>query len=53
MASHFSQRVATQFFSLLWNENARPEDVPNHDGARQNEKPADPPAKFGVTTGVT
>ncbi len=53
MASRFSPEVAEHFFSLLWNENGRPEDVPNHDGARQNEKPADAPAKFGATTGVT
>lgn len=49
MANRFSPEVASQFFSLLWNEEA----TPNLGVDRQNENPAAAPAKLGATTGVT
>ncbi len=45
MANRFSPEVASQFFSLLWNERS--------EATLQNEKPAAAPAKLGATTGVT
>jgi hypothetical protein len=53
VASRFSAEIAAQFFSLLWNEGECKDEPARADHARQKEKPADPPAKFGVTTGVT